>query len=232
MSRFTSVNDAIAEIPEGLPLHNPDQMATRNDMPYDGNLPLRNTICCGGGPISHPSGKRAFTNRELACLQGFPLEHQFGPARARKQIGNAYPPIVAKVFFEAVIQALLEADGLMRNETSSSEQPSSSHHMPPQAPPPAQIAPSTQIEKLDLITDKFHNDWVPRCIQFMDHPPTDTKARDVEHKKLSEEVTVQVLLKLDEVTTEGFPELRARRTQLVTETQSWLMELDRAQKGG
>lgn len=105
MSRFTSVNDAIAEIPEGLPLHNPEQMATRNDVPYDGNLPLRNTICCGGGPISHPSGKRAFTHRELACLQGFPLEHQFGPARARKQIGNAYPPIVAKVFFEAVIQA-------------------------------------------------------------------------------------------------------------------------------
>lgn len=230
MSRFTTVHDAIADIPEGFPLHNPDQMVTRNDAPYSGDLPLRYTICCGGGPICHPSGKRGFTHRELACLQVFPLEHQFGPSRARKQIGNAYPPIVAKVFFEAIIRALLEADGLTEstNGASSSQQPSSSR----QAPPLPQSAPSTQNDQLDLITKKFHMDWVPRCIEFMDHPPSDPKAQDLEYKKLSEEVTAQVLFKLDEVTTEGHPEARARRKQLVTETQSWLMELDRAQKRG
>jgi len=88
-------------------------MVARNDAPYSEHIPLRNTICCGDGPKCHPSGKRGFTNREFACLQSFPLEHQFGPTRARIQIGNAFPPIVAKVFFEAIIKALLEADGLM-----------------------------------------------------------------------------------------------------------------------
>lgn len=61
---------------------------------------------------SHPSGTRCFTDRELACLQGFPLEHHFGPRGVKKQIGNAVPPVVAKVFFQQIIRALRIADGL------------------------------------------------------------------------------------------------------------------------
>ena len=78
---------------------------------YSGSLPLKNTITCSGSINYHPSGKRRFTLRELACLQGFPLEHRFGRG-ARKQIGNALPPIVAKVFFEQVVRALRLADGV------------------------------------------------------------------------------------------------------------------------
>lgn len=48
---------------------------------------------------SHPSGIRYFTDRELACLQGFSFEHRFDPRGAKKQIGNAVSPIVAKMFF-------------------------------------------------------------------------------------------------------------------------------------
>ena len=70
-----------------------------------------NTITCGGNDNCHPSGTRYFTVRELACLQGFPLEHRFGK-RERRQIGNAVPPVMAKVFFEQVIRALRAADGL------------------------------------------------------------------------------------------------------------------------
>lgn len=112
MSRFTTVGDVIGRIPRGFSLHNPEQLPRRSDAPYPSNLPLRNTITCNGGPNCHPSGKRLFTLRELACLQGFPLEHQFGPTRTRMQIGNAVPPVVAKVFFEQVKKALLKADGL------------------------------------------------------------------------------------------------------------------------
>lgn len=111
LSRFATVNDAIARIPTHASHHNPNQLPRRNERPYDANLPLRNTICCAGN-FAHPSGQRSFTLRELACLQGFPIEHQFGPTRTRKQIGNAVPPVVAKVFFETIRKALLKADGL------------------------------------------------------------------------------------------------------------------------
>ena len=112
LSRFATVNDAIARIPRGFPLHNPNQMQRRNEPPYPADLPLRNCVTTQGSMNCHPSGKRKFTPRELACLQGFPLEHQFGHMRTRKQIGNAVPPIVAKVFFEQVKRALRKADGL------------------------------------------------------------------------------------------------------------------------
>ncbi len=116
------------------------------------------------------------------------------------------------------------------NGASSSRQPSPSRRVPSPAPPPPQKVPSTPTEKLDLISDNFHTDWIPLCTQFMDRPPIDAKTRDFEYKKLSEGILAQVILKLDEVTTEGDPGLRARRKELVTETQSWLTELDRAQK--
>ncbi len=109
---FSSVNDAIGNIPPGFPLHNPDQVMRRDAIPYDGDLPLRNTITTQGIMSYHPSGKRNFTTRELACLQGVPFEHQFGPSGTRKQIGNMVPPIVAKLFFEHIKHALLKEDGL------------------------------------------------------------------------------------------------------------------------
>ena len=87
-------------------------MALFDKDPYDANLLLRFTICAGN-TYYHPTGKRSFTLRELACLQGFPLEHQFDPRRARIQIGNAVPPNVAKVFFEHIKKHLLRVDGLM-----------------------------------------------------------------------------------------------------------------------
>ena len=109
---FKTVNEAIAGIPNGTSLHNPEQVQKINKTPYNGDLPLRSTITCAAGADYHPSGKRVFTLREIACLLGFPLEHEFGNTRVRKQIGNTVPPIVAKVFFEHLIRALRKADGL------------------------------------------------------------------------------------------------------------------------
>ena len=66
------------------------------------------------------SGTRDLTNREFAALQTFPLWHDFGfnqPKRdVLKQIGNAYPPVVAQTVFESIIRTLEEEDGPLPNE--------------------------------------------------------------------------------------------------------------------
>ena len=109
---WTTVNQVIDRIPAGISLHNPNQMPLIHETPYDGNRPLRTTITCNAGQSWHPSGLRAFTLREIACLQGFPLEHEFGNVGVRKQIGNAVPPIVAKLIFETIIKHLKEVDSI------------------------------------------------------------------------------------------------------------------------
>jgi len=58
----------------------------------------------------HPSGKRDFTIRELACLQGFPPDFEFAAgltsSMCRRGIGNAVPPVLARFVFAGVRQAL------------------------------------------------------------------------------------------------------------------------------
>ena len=125
---WLTVNRAIAGIPRTTSMHNPPPIS-RNPtfvigatgdwlskyLPYNGNQPMTSTITCAAGQSYHPSGQRDFTLREIACLQGFPLEHEFadhGKGKIRKQIGNAVPPIVAKVFFEQIVRALKNADGV------------------------------------------------------------------------------------------------------------------------
>ena len=117
---YRTINDAIGSIPATISAHNDSKPC--NEAPYDGNIPLPNTLCCGSNvgkhPSSrkiHPSGKRIFTSRELACLSYFPLEHEFGKhskTELRKQIGNAVGPGIAKVFLEAIIKSLRRTDGL------------------------------------------------------------------------------------------------------------------------
>jgi len=48
---------------------------------------------------------RKLTNEELAILQGFPKDYEFygNKSSVRKQIGNALPPGVIKVFFEQIM---------------------------------------------------------------------------------------------------------------------------------
>ena len=77
----------------------------------NGDALLKCMTTNGQGQV-HPSGKRAFTNREWACLQGFPLEHVFGKKEVKKQIGNAVPPIFAKALMEHIKKSLMKADGV------------------------------------------------------------------------------------------------------------------------
>ncbi|KAL8640405.1 MAG: hypothetical protein Q9228_002674 [Teloschistes exilis] len=122
---FATVNDAISGIPQNSPNHSPQNVAKRNHPPYNSHLPLKNCITTAGSLDIHPNGQRSFTDRELACLQGFPLEHTFGPTKVKTQIGNAVPPLVFRVFFSHIRQALEQADGMAVNTGHASEAPNS-----------------------------------------------------------------------------------------------------------
>jgi DNA (cytosine-5)-methyltransferase 1 len=79
---------------------------------WDGDSIAPRCITTHGGQNYHPSGKRPFTNREFACLQGFPLNHNFSNINVKKQIGNAYPSLISKVIFKHIKEQLEKADGI------------------------------------------------------------------------------------------------------------------------
>jgi BAG domain len=72
----------------------------------------------------------------------------------------------------------------------------------------------------------FKTTWLPVCQRFISSPPSDPVARDKEYKKLSESVLAQVVLKADVIDTEGNPECRAMRKQLVNEANEIMKALD------
>ena len=109
-----TIRDTLDSIPSG---------ATRQEIPTGGDWPktpfsadtLSKTLTCNGGQNNyHPSGTRAYTIREIASLQTFPWYHVF-PGKiltvARRQIGNAVPPLVGKAIYQEIIRMLKETDG-------------------------------------------------------------------------------------------------------------------------
>ncbi|WPG98405.1 Hypothetical protein R9X50_00119500 [Acrodontium crateriforme] len=97
----------------------------------------------------------------------------------------------------------------------------------PSPKPPA--TPATPIEKLDALFATLHS-FIPDCDKFKSAPPGEPAKRDFEHKRLSETLLTQVLLKADGVEVEGDTEARMRRKELVKETQAILQSLDAAVK--
>lgn len=96
--------------------------------------------------------------------------------------------------------------------------------------PKAGQQPQTPLGKMDALASKFHTEFVPLCVAYIQNPPEDKAKRVFEYKKLSESILAQVLLKLDGVETEGDQEARARRKELVREVNGMLNRLDELNK--
>ena len=109
-----TINDAINHISDNAPNHDVQLLLHRWSRdwrsPYDGRQLAKTLTCSGGEGNYHPTGLRAFTAREVACLQTFPMDFQFSNTNVRKQIGNAVPPALAKAMYEQIIASLRETD--------------------------------------------------------------------------------------------------------------------------
>lgn len=103
--------------------------------------------------------------------------------------------------------------------------PGPSHRAPSPAKPSHPGSGSPAMDKLDSLHATLRT-FLPDCEDFKRSPPSDPSKRDFEHKRLSETILAQVLLKLDAVETEGDADARARRKELVRETQKILSDLD------
>jgi hypothetical protein len=82
--------------------------------------------------------------------------------------------------------------------------------------------------ELDAAEEHLRRVILPMLREAIANPPADREGKRSEHRRISELVLTQVMLKLDSVETAGSPELRARRKGLVAETQIALNELDKA----
>ncbi|KAI1299464.1 BAG domain-containing protein [Xylaria venustula] len=110
--------------------------------------------------------------------------------------------------------------------------PDPSRH-PSRVPSPAVPSGSSgPIEKLETIRSHFDNKLLPLCNDFTRQPPRDAKKLEEEHRKITETVMQQVLLKLDEVDTGGDLDIRARRKELVNYVQGVLTQLDNKMPAG
>ena len=91
---------------------------------------------------------------------------------------------------------------------------------------PAAAPPKTAREKLDELSSHFDTKLLPQSVQFKDAPPTDPAKREFEHRKLSETILSEFMLKLDAIETDGNEDIRQRRRDLVRRAQGVLAELD------
>lgn len=114
---FVTANSVLRTVPANAPHHNPASVAQYVDspkVPWNGDAILPRCMTTSGGQNYHPNGLREFTCAEYAALQGFPPEHRFPNTHVKKIIGNAVPPIVAKVLFSWIRKWLEKEDRVIR----------------------------------------------------------------------------------------------------------------------
>ncbi|KAI4725233.1 S-adenosyl-L-methionine-dependent methyltransferase [Aureobasidium sp. EXF-10728] len=108
-----TVHDALAAIRRDAHNHDTTTLTAKDFAPYNPHQLARGCITTSGGQNNwHPSGKRALTGREYACLQTFPLDHVFVGTRSSviRQVGNAVPPAFSKLLYASIRKTLEEVD--------------------------------------------------------------------------------------------------------------------------
>lgn len=85
---------------------------------------------------------------------------------------------------------------------------------------------SPAMKKLTELEEHFNAHLKPLFEDFAASPPADQQKREEEHKRLEEITMQQVLLKCDEVETDGDEEIRMRRKALVRYVQEYLKVID------
>lgn len=114
---YVGVLQAVARIPRSRrlsdPMHDIAMAKDRNQKPTNPHAPLTRTITCNGGyGNAHWTGQRDFTKREYATLNGFPARYRFFGSHPKRQIGNAFPPLVTHPLFKHIRAWLERADGV------------------------------------------------------------------------------------------------------------------------
>ncbi|TEY54136.1 hypothetical protein BOTCAL_0242g00060 [Botryotinia calthae] len=114
---YLTPNKALSAIPHNAPNHDPshERLHRAPYIPWDGSTICRAILTSGAG-VGLPNASRGMTNRELATLQGFPLNHVFYGCEIKKQVGNAVPPIFARRLLGSVRRQLERRDGWVRGE--------------------------------------------------------------------------------------------------------------------
>ncbi|KAH9875084.1 hypothetical protein J1614_004572 [Plenodomus biglobosus] len=92
--------------------------------PTDPHDFLRGCITTGGSESYHYSGLRKWTVRELSLFQSFPYGYKFTGTKteATKQVGNAFPPVMAEAMYRIIVKTLEAFDqGLIGAEEDISD---------------------------------------------------------------------------------------------------------------
>lgn len=88
------------------------------------------------------------------------------------------------------------------------------------------VVKRTPIEEIDFLSHKFRTELVPQGLEFMSNTPADVKKREIEHRRSSETILTQILMKVDAVEVEGDMTARMKRKELAKEVQVFLNDLD------
>ncbi|KAH8692763.1 hypothetical protein BGW36DRAFT_302540 [Talaromyces proteolyticus] len=119
----------------------------------------------------------------------------------------------------------VSADGGLAPPTE--HRPTSSGRSSAPSPSPSFQNARTGNDKVDVLLNYLRSELAPMCDEYIAHPPTDLKARDFEHKRLSEAILAQVILKADGIDSE---DARTARRALIKEAQSMLNRIDEAHR--
>lgn len=113
--------------------------------------------------------------------------------------------------------------------SSAPSRPTSSgpSYMPPASP---NLKGLSALEQVSALAGYLQQEIVPLCNEYVADPPKEAKKREFEHKKLSETILAQILLKADGIEPDGDATIRNARKALIREAQANLDRLDQVEK--